>query len=102
MVQLPEPTDEKSEAHKAGYFTIADIGRERMRRVISKIKEENPKHKGDLGFKVFKLDSSNIRAWNPDRGDLEQTLLDHNRFIHGPDYAMGGAVSPEKNQAIEN
>ena len=81
MVQLPEPTDEKSEAHKAGYFTIADIGRERMRRVISKIKEENPKHKGDLGFKVFKLDSSNIRAWNPDRGDLEQTLLDHTEHL---------------------
>jgi len=77
MVQLPEPCDEKSEAFKAGYKTIAEIGKERIRRAAAKIKEENANSKGDLGFKVFKLDSSNIRAWNPDRNDLEQTLLDH-------------------------
>ena len=77
MVQLPEPCDEKSEAFKAGYNTIADIGKERIRRAATKTKVENPEYKGDLGFKVFKLDSSNIRAWNPDRNDLEQTLIDH-------------------------
>ena len=88
MVQLPEPTFEikdgkkvpkkgYEEAFKAGYKTIADIGKERIRRAAVKIKEENPEYEGDLGFKVFKLDSSNIRAWNPDRNDLEQTLLDH-------------------------
>jgi len=76
MVQLPEPCDEKLEAFKAGYKTIAEIGKERIRRAAAKIKEENPDYEGYLGFKVFKLDSSNIRAWNPDRNDLEQTLLD--------------------------
>ena len=77
MVQLPEPCAEKSEAFNSGYKTISDIGKERIRRAAIKIKEENQDNDGDLGFKVFKLDSSNIRAWNPDRGDLEQTLLDH-------------------------
>jgi len=77
MVQLPEPCDEKSEAFKAGYKTIAEIGKERIRRASAKIKEENPEYEGDLGFKVFKLDSSNIRAWNPDRNNLEQTIQDH-------------------------
>ena len=77
MVQLPEPCDEKSDAFKAGFRTISDIGQERIRLAAAKIKDENPSFKGDLGFKVFKLDSSNIRAWNPDASDLEQTLLDH-------------------------
>jgi len=77
MVQLPEPCDEKSEAFKAGYKSIAEIGKERIRRAAAKIKKKNPEYEGDLGFKVFKLDSSNIRAWNPDRNDLEQTLFDH-------------------------
>lgn len=77
MVQLPEPCEENSEAFKAGYKNIAEIGKERIRRAVAKIKEENPMFSGDLGFKVFKLDSSNIRAWNPDRNHLEQTLLDH-------------------------
>jgi len=81
MVQLPEPTDEKSEAYKAGYKNIADIGKERIRRAAAKIKAENPMFAGDLGFKVFKLDSSNIRAWNPDYDDLEQTLLDHTEHL---------------------
>ncbi len=76
MVQLPEPCDEKSVAYKEGLKTIADIGKERTRRAASKIKQENPEYNGDLGFKVFKLDSSNIRAWQPDRDDLEETLFD--------------------------
>ncbi len=77
MVQLPEPCNEKSEAKKAGFDTIADVGKERIRLAADKIKERNSAYAGDLGFKVFKLDRSNIRAWNPNRGDLEQTLLDH-------------------------
>lgn len=56
---------------------MSELGRERIRRAAAKIKKENPEYAGDLGFKVFKLDSSNIRAWNPDRSDLEQTLIDH-------------------------
>lgn len=71
MVQLPEPT----KSHK--YNNIAEIGIERIRRAAKKIKEENSDYQGDLGFKVFKLASSNIKAWDPDRTDLEQTLLDH-------------------------
>lgn len=67
-VQLPEPTDEKSEAYKAGYKNIADIGKERIRRAGEQIKEEHKDKEGienlDIGFKVFKLDSSNIVAWD--------------------------------------
>ena len=75
MVQLPEPTDEYSEAHKAGYKTIADIGKERIRRVIKKIKDEHEENKDllstdkpeiDLGFKVFKLRPSNFKLWDGD------------------------------------
>lgn len=76
MVQLPEPTAKDSAAAKAGYKTIADIGKERLRRAAKKLKDENPTYTGDLGFRVFKLDSSNIRAWEPDRDNLDQTLLD--------------------------
>lgn len=73
-VQLPEPCDENSEAFKAGFKTIADIGKERIRRVIQKIKKEikdnrlplfpdkNPTL--DLGFKVFKLSTSNFKLWD--------------------------------------
>ena len=56
MVQLPEETDEKSEAHKAGYKNICEIGKERIRRAGKKIKEESPLTTQDLdaGFRVFK------------------------------------------------
>ena len=77
MVQLPEPCDEKSEAYKAGYETIADIGKERIRRVANKIKEENPEYQGDLGFKVFKLDSTNIKPWEIDADNLQSSLEDY-------------------------
>ena len=81
MVQLPEPLDEESATFRAEYKTIADIGKERIRRVAVKIKEDSPMFSGDLGFKVFELDSSNICAWNPDKGNLEQTLLDHTEHL---------------------
>lgn len=62
MVQLPELTSEKSEAYKAGYKTICDIGEERIRRAGKKIKEESPLTTTDLdiGFRVFKVDSTNM------------------------------------------
>lgn len=64
MVQLPEKTDEKSEAYKAGYKNICEIGKERIRRAGKKIKEENKNKVGidrlDTGFRVLKLDSSNM------------------------------------------
>lgn len=77
MIQLPEFCAEASQAYKDGFNTISDIGKERIRRAADRVRGEAPDFKGDLGFKVFKLDSSNIRAWNPDATDLEQTLLDH-------------------------
>lgn len=65
MVQLPEKTDEKSEAYKAGYKNICEIGKERIRRAGKKIKEENADKEGidklDIGFRVLKLDSSNMQ-----------------------------------------
>ena len=66
MVQLPESYNEESEASKAGYENIADIGKERIRRATAKIKEDNPGYDGDLGFRVFKLDSTNINPWETD------------------------------------
>lgn len=62
MVQLPESCDEKSEAYKSGFKNICEIGKERIRRAGEKIKAENPNAKDlDVGFRVFKLDSSNMR-----------------------------------------
>ncbi|MFA6815595.1 MAG: site-specific DNA-methyltransferase [Lentisphaeria bacterium] len=70
MVQLPEECDEKSEAFKAGYKTIAEISKERIRRAGHKIKEENATTAPnlDIGFRVLKVDSSNMRDvyYNPD------------------------------------
>jgi len=75
MVQIPEPTPENSGARTAGYATIAEIGKERIRRAAIKIQEEHPGVETDFGFKVLKLDSSNIKRWQPDYDNLEQDLL---------------------------
>lgn len=72
LVQLPEPLS----ATEGAFRTIADVTKERLRRAGDKVREENPMFAGDLGFRVFKLASSNIRAWEPDREDLPTTLLD--------------------------
>jgi len=80
MVQLPEPTAEKSEAYKAGYKDIAEIGKERIRRAGAKILSEQGEHIAhgnsektplDVGFKVFKFDYSNLKQWDdsPISGD---------------------------------
>lgn len=78
MVQLPEETDEKSEAFKAGYKNICEIGKERIRRAGAKIKEENPMTTAglDTGFRVLKLDSTNMKDvyYNPDELTIE-TLM---------------------------
>ena len=75
MVQLPEKTDEKSEAFREGFKNICEIGKERIRRAGDKIVQEYGNKDLDIGFKVFKLDSSNLNKWDPDYDDLEQTLL---------------------------
>lgn len=61
MVQVSEPISESSEAYKLGYHNIIDVGMERIRRAGKKIKEESGKEDLDIGFRVFKLDTSNIR-----------------------------------------
>ena len=75
MVQLPEVCEDGSEAAKAGYSNICEIGKERIRRAAKKIKGEHPDWKGDMGFKVFKLDTSNLLPWNPVADELEQNLF---------------------------
>ncbi len=78
MVQLPEQCGEDSEAYKAGFSNICEIGKERIRRAGQKIKEEYKDKEGienlDIGFRVFKLDTSNLKAWDPDVEELEETL----------------------------
>lgn len=80
MVQLPEVCGEKSEAFKAGYKNICEIGKERIRRAGKKILEtlDRDKQPVDVGFKVFKLDTSNMKLWDDtpiEDGDLA-TLFD--------------------------
>lgn len=74
MVQLPEACEEGTEAFKSGYKNICEIGKERIRRAAKKIRNENPLFAGDMGFKVFKLDTSNIRPWNPDPDKIELSM----------------------------
>ena len=95
MVQLPELTDASSDAFKAGFKTLTEIGKERIRRAGAKIKaeweaseakrkeelfveEDSPQTPPDTGFKVFKLDTSNLKTWDDtpvDQGDAEQLEL---------------------------
>lgn len=81
MVQLPEATDEKSEAYKAGYKNICEIGKERIRRAGKKIKEESPLTTQDLdtGFRVLKLDSSNMQDvyYTPEEFDQRDLFEDN-------------------------
>lgn len=99
-VQIPEQTDEKSEAYKAGYKTIADISKERIRRVIAKINkeeieniayasgklfEEKKENRNDLGFKVYKLQKSNLKIWDTtlekEPEEIQQRLFEHIQHI---------------------
>lgn len=84
LVQLPEPLDANNKDQKtAANFcdrldkprNIAELTKERLRRAGQKIKTEYPLFPGDVGFRVFKLDSSNIRAWDPEPDNLENTLF---------------------------
>ena len=75
MVQLPEPCDERSEAYKAGYKNICEIGKERIRRAGDKIKAEHPDADLDIGFRVFRVDSSNMRDVFYKPEEFTQTML---------------------------
>jgi adenine-specific DNA-methyltransferase len=90
LVQLPEPLDPENKDQKvAADFcdtlgkprTIAELTKERLRRTGKKIKEKTPGWQGDTGFRVFKLDTSNIRAWDPNPENLEQTLFEHQEHL---------------------
>jgi adenine-specific DNA-methyltransferase len=83
LVQLPEPLDPDTKEQKVASAycdqlkkprNIAELTKERLRRAAKKIREESPMFAGDLGFRVFKLASSNIRAWEPNRDDIPRTL----------------------------
>ena len=78
MVQLPEETDEKSEAYKAGYQNICEIGKERIRRAGAKIKEEAglTAQNLDVGFRVLKCDTSNMKDVYYSPSDFDRNLLD--------------------------
>lgn len=77
LVQLPEETPDDSEAHKAGYKNICEIGKERIRRAGKKIKEEHPEAKDlDTGFRVFRVDSSNYEEVEHTPKDWNQQELD--------------------------
>lgn len=90
LVQLPETLDAENKDQKEAALccdqlgvprNIAELTKERLRRAAKKIREENPEYDGDLGFRVYKLTSSNIRAWEPDASDLEGTLLQHSEHL---------------------
>jgi adenine-specific DNA-methyltransferase len=83
LVQLPEPLDPENQDQKVGADycdkihkprNLAELTKERLRRSSNLVKDENPLFAGDLGFRVFKLATSNIRPWEPDRENLPQTL----------------------------
>ena len=79
MIQFPEPTPEDSDAFKMGYKTIAEVCKERLRRVIKRIKEEQSQQKlvkssTDLGFKVFKLSKSSCFVWDGSEISDQETL----------------------------
>lgn len=98
LVQLPELCDEKSEAYKAGYKNICEIGKERIRRAGKKILEEHAqvtmeedKSPLDVGFRVFKLDTSNLKTWNATPIEDEQLDLLYQRMN-----SMIHRVKPER------
>ena len=81
MVQLPEPCEEDSEAFRAGYKTIDEIGRERVRRAAKNIKKESKKD-SDLGFRAFSLDRSNFKVWDGDAQSLTDRDMKKQLAMH--------------------
>lgn len=90
LVQLPEqldPTDKEQKAaiklceSKGFPSVLSEVTKERLRRAGARLKDTNPMFSGDTGFRVFKLDTSNIRPWNPNRDNLEGSLLENIEHI---------------------
>jgi len=76
MIQLPEAVPEKSKARQDGYYNICDISKSRIKKVKQKLTIEKSEYEGDLGFKVFKLDASNIKLWDPSFDNVQLSLED--------------------------
>ena len=89
LIQLPEITDSSSEAFKCGYKTICDIGEERLRRSATKLKKENPllAEGKDFGFRVYKLDSSNMKDNQSIPTDIQLSILED----------ADSAIKPDRN-----
>ena len=85
LIQIPEETDEKSEAHKAGFENICEIGKERIRRAGDEILAESDNKDLDIGFKVFKVDESNFIPWNSDlnKNNIEEIISTGNELVEG-------------------
>ena len=81
VVQLPEKCAKKSEPFKKGVATISELSVERIKRASEVFKSSDDALESDYGFKFCKLGSSDISAWNPDRSDLEESLLSHEEHI---------------------
>lgn len=90
LVQLPEPLDpDDKDQRVASEFcdsigksrNIAELTKERIRRASSRIKADHPMFAGDLGFRVYRLDTSNIKTWNPKRDEVKQSLLDNESHL---------------------
>lgn len=106
MVQLPEVCDEKSEAYKAGFRNICEIGKERIRRAGAKILDEAERRNSqlkigeaetpppDVGFRVFKLDASNLKTWDsaPIEGDRDEQLA----ILHARMREMIHRIKPDR------
>lgn len=75
MVQLPEVLAKNNDSLNSGYRNICEVGKERIRRAGQKIIQEAERKDLDIGFKVFKLDDSNIKTWDPGTKDLENTIF---------------------------
>ncbi|MGS0755340.1 site-specific DNA-methyltransferase, partial [Roseateles sp. GG27B] len=78
LVQLPEPL---SGAESAGWTSIADVTRARIKGAGKRRKDADPMFAGDVGFRTFRLDTSNIKAWNPDPAALEDSLFSHENHL---------------------
>lgn len=90
LVQLPEPLDSENKEQKSAAsfckslnkpLNIAELTKERLRRVANIIKNQSSPNSADLGFRVFKLDSSNLKEWNPERENIVQSLLNNDNHI---------------------
>ncbi|MEU7891078.1 DNA methyltransferase [Microbispora bryophytorum] len=86
MVQLPEPLDPLNKSHRSTYdflkksgksLNLAELTKERLRRAGAKVRADNSLFANDTGFRVFKLEASNLKVWDPNPDDLQQVMLDH-------------------------